>query len=268
MFASLLLSCGFPLLEAVPSLPTLLQELLFFSTFSFQNSVLFLCKTYTSSQVVTPSILLSSSFCLLRSLTAVTGGTSRCQGKREHEQKHHHSCADSANKDISRTKAVQPKENTNKAKHNTQMDMSCRHCRIWQSTRDTNISIYIFQKQQQRGRDSSNINPQQLNQEKVGGPSDLHSILLPKLNCIPQLSALLPSAQTSVSYLHHLRHGFIAIVVQRTISVSEVVLEACQVDFVAYVKCQRNGNQPRCWMLGFLQQNTKRTQHTHKYLEA
>lgn len=109
-------------------------------------------------------------FFLLRSWTAMTGGTSRCQGKREHEQKHHHSCADSANRDISRTRAVQPKENTNKAKHNTQMDMSCRHCRIWYSTRNTNISIYIFQKQQQRGRDSSNINPQAAEPGEGGRP--------------------------------------------------------------------------------------------------
>lgn len=101
----------------------------------------------------------------------------------------------------------------------------------------------------------------QLNQEKVGGPSDLQSTLLTILNCLPQLPALFLSAQTSVSYLHHLRHGFIAIVVQRTISVSEVILKACQVDFMTYVKCQCNGNQSCCWMLGFLQQNTKRT-HT------
>lgn len=38
-------------------------------------------------------------------------------------------------------------------------------------------------------------------------------------------------------YLHHLRHRVIAVVVQRTVSVSEVILEACQVNFMAYVKC-------------------------------
>lgn len=107
----------------------------------------------------------------------------------------------------------------------------------------TQISVSIFFRSSSREEEiQATLTHKQLNQEKVGGPSDLHSILLPKLNCLPQLPALLPSAQTSVSYLHHLRHGFIAIVVQRTISVSEVVLEACQVDFVAYVKCQCNGN--------------------------
>lgn len=96
------------------------------------------------------------------------------------------------------------------------------------------MSIYIFQKQQQTGRDSSNINPQAAEPGEGGRPfgSAIHSSIYIEL----------PSAQTSVRYLHHLRHGFIAIVVQRTISVSEVVLEACQVDFMAYVKCQCNGN--------------------------
>lgn len=92
LLLSLLLNCSFPLLEAVPSLATLLQELLFFSTFSFQNSVLFLCKTYTSSKLFMPSMPLCSSFCLLRLLTAMTHGTSRCPGKREHEQKQHLMC--------------------------------------------------------------------------------------------------------------------------------------------------------------------------------
>lgn len=56
------------------------------------------------------------------------------------------------------------------------------------------------------------------------------------------LQKFLLSSDVVVLILHHLRHGFIAIVVQRTISVSEVVLEACQVNFMAYVKCQCNGN--------------------------
>lgn len=156
---------------------------------------------------------------------------------------------------------MQPKENTRKANHNTQKDTSCRHCRTGYSTRNTKTSICIYQKQQQTEEIQAMLTHKQLNREKVRGPPDLQSTLLPILNCIPQLPALFPSAQTSVSYLHHLRHGFIAIVVQGTVSVSEVVLEACQVDFMADVKCQSNGNEPRCWMLGFLQQNTKRT-HT------
>lgn len=73
------------------------------------------------------SIPLCTSFCLLRSLTAMTYCTNRCQGKRKHEQEQHHSRADTADKDVSRTRAVQPKENTSKAEHNTHLTQTLQN---------------------------------------------------------------------------------------------------------------------------------------------
>lgn len=95
----------------------------------------------------------------------MTYSTSRCQGKREHKQEQYYSCADTANKDISRTRAVQPKETP--AKQNT--------THKWTSHADiaeygTKMSIYIFQKQEKTGRDSSNVNPQVAEPGESGRP--------------------------------------------------------------------------------------------------
>lgn len=170
MSSNHLLSSGFPTLEAVPSYPShspprvalfFYFQLPKFSSFPIQDLYKFIdVKSFHSPLL----------FCLLRSLTAVTYSIHRCQGKREHKQEQYHSRADTANKDISRTRAVQPKENTSKAEHNTQMDISCRHCRIWYSTRDTKMSIYISQKQQKTRRDSSNVNPQVAEPGEGGRP--------------------------------------------------------------------------------------------------
>lgn len=59
-----------------------------------------------------------------------------------------------------------------------------------------------------------------------------HKVLVYKL-----LQKFLLSVDVMVFILHHLRHCIVAIVVQRTVSVSEVVLEACQVNFMTNVKC-------------------------------
>lgn len=53
-------------------------------------------------------------------------------------------------------------------------------------------------------------------------------------------------------YLTHQRHGGIPIVVQRALEVREVIFKTSKVNFMTYVKCQCDGNNPRRWVFGFL----------------
>lgn len=55
-----------------------------------------------------------------------------------------------------------------------------------------------------------------------------------------------------ICILTHQRHGGIPIVVQRALEVREVIFKTSKVNFMTYVKCQCDGNNPRRWVFGFL----------------
>lgn len=58
-------------------------------------------------------------------------------------------------------------------------------------------------------------------------------------------------------YLIHQRHGGIPIIVQRTLEVRKVVFKTSKVNFVTYVKGQRDGNNSCCGVFGFLGREMK-----------